>query len=284
MSKIPWTEDTVNPVVGCSKISPGCINCYAEGMAKRLVSMGQEKYFGVVDPNGWTGRTSFDISAMDKCIKKKKPTVYFVCSMGDLFHSSVPFNWISKVFSITQKCPQHTFLILTKRPAMMWQYFQHIGIKHPYLNVWLGVTTENQEQADKRIPILLSIPAAKRFVSVEPMLESVDLKQINIKPNSFTEHVGPPQFHHINALTGYKYTLDHKLKGAGTKHYPTLDWVICGEESGPGRRGIRLCWVDGLLDQCLETNTPFFLKQLYQNNKKIKMPELRGRIWNQRPE
>lgn len=272
MSKIPWTEDSINPVVGCSKTSPGCQNCYAEGMAKRLICMGQEKYFGVVDPKGWTGRTSFDISTMDKCIKKKKPTIYFVCSMGDLFHSSVPFNWISKVFSITQKCPQHTFLILTKRPATMWRYFQHIGITYPYLNVWLGVTTENQEQADKRIPILLSIPAAKRFVSVEPMLTAIDL----MYPKAFFPN---------------SPTMCCSGRDCGCLGLPTeaplitgIDWVICGAESGPGRRDLSLCWVDGLLDQCLATSTPFFLKQIYQQNKKVTMPEWRGQIWNQKPE
>ena len=300
MSKIQWTEDTVNPVVGCSKISPGCQNCYAEGMAKRLVCMGQEKYFGVVDPRGWTGKTSFDISAMDKCIKKKKPTVYFVCSMGDLFHESVNFDWIWKVFYKMVMNSQHTFLLLTKRPDRMKEYYNYSDRKikshrfpdfGPIPNVWLGVTAENQEQADKRIPILLSIPAAKRFVSIEPMLEYVDISKYLriVNENGFSDYGGP-------------------FSGRDK-----LDWVICGGESGPKARPIHPGWVRSLRDQCEGVGAPFFFKQWgewHPNWHEMKRPdldynqkhtllddgiamcrvgkkkagrELDGKIWDQRP-
>ena len=174
----------------------------------------------------WNGTTHFVESALEKPLHWKKPRTIFICSMGDLFHESVPFEWINKVFSITQKCPQHTFLVLTKRPERMRHYFEYVGIKYPYLNVWLGVTAENQEAADKRIPILLQIPAAKRFVSIEPMLGPVDLYKQN------------------NMVLGFH-----------------LDWVICGGESGPRARPMHPTWIRDTRDQCNRVGIPFFFKQ-----------------------
>lgn len=240
-TKIEWAEETWNPIVGCSKVSPGCDNCYAEGMANRLAGIPQatNKYSNVIWDGKWSGTTSFDESALEKPFQWKKPRTIFVSSMGDLFHSTISFKSISKVFSVTQKCPQHTFLILTKRPATMWRYFQHVGITHPYLNVWLGVTAENQEQADKRIPILLSIPAAKRFVSIEPMLGPISFrwakwKELNREQGGIT-----------NELDGLRM----------------LDWVICGGESGPGARPMHPYWARLIRDQCIITNVPFMFKQ-----------------------
>ena len=287
-TKIEWAEDTVNPAVGCDKISPGCRGCYAERMAKRLIGKGHKKYLGVVDKRGWTGKIGFDISAMDKCIKNKKPTVYFVCSMGDLFHDTVLDNWIIAVMKVIHKCPQHTFLILTKRPDRMKTFFDGIDKLipgyFPLKNVWLGVTAENQEQAEKRIPTLLQIPAAKRFVSIEPMLGPIDLQKRII------------------------------VTGAGMKIYNSfswierLDWVICGGESGPGARPMHPDWVRSIRDQCQEANVPFTFKQwgewhetdldpnppkkrhlwpggklMARYGKKKAGRELDGKIWEERP-
>lgn len=260
-------------MIGCSQISPGCNNCYAERMAGRLANIPSQtnNYGRVVRANPWSNtregyigewneKTHMVESALEKPLHWKKPRTIFVCSMGDLFHNSVPAEWIDNVFDIIQKCPQHTFLILTKRPARMWRYYLSRGIEKPFVNVWLGVTAENQEQADRRIPVLLSIPAAKHFVSVEPMLGPVDLKKINYDPPGMRV-VGPPQFHVINALTGYQFTLDHKLNGAGTKQFPSIDWLICGGESGPKARPMHPDWVRSLRDQCQEAGVPFFFKQ-----------------------
>ncbi len=264
-TKIQWAEETWNPVVGCSKVSPGCNNCYAERMAKRLCAMGQENYFPVVNPGGWTGKTHLVESALSKPLHWKKPRTIFVCSMGDLFHESISFNDILEVMYIIHRCPQHTFLFLTKRPQRMHEFFTD-WIPNPFWihidnmqNVWLGVTAENQEQADKRIPILLQIPAAKRFVSIEPMLGPIDLK---------TEWIE-------DELQAFG--------GNGANYFNSLGWVICGAESGPNRRDMSLCWVDSLKDQCVNAGVSFFFKQMYQGNKKIKMPELDGQIWNQTP-
>lgn len=239
MSKIQWTNETLNPIIGCNKISEGCKNCYAEKMAFRLAHMEWNNinadnyicsYGNVVAPNvpKWTGQTHFQESQLEKPFKWKKPRMIFVCSMGDLFHESVDFVWIDKVFNIIRDNPQHTFQILTKRPERMQEWFK-IRI-NTYNNVWLGVTTENQEQANKRIPILLQIPARIHFISVEPMLSEVDLE-------CFPETGCPSNFIH------------------------DLDWVICGGESGHNARPIKAEWVRSLKDQCESANVPFFFKQ-----------------------
>lgn len=221
-TKISWTDETWNPIIGCQQISEGCKNCYAEKMAKRLCAMGKEQYFPVVDPHGWTGKTNFVESQLEKPLKWKKPRMIFVCSMGDLFHKSVDFQDIIEIFLIMKKCPQHTFQILTKRPDIMRDFFEYAP--NPYWgnlpNVWLGVTAENQEQANRRIPVLLKIPAKVRFVSVEPMLSEVIIKDID-----------------------------------------KLDWIICGGESGHNARPMHPDWARSLKDQCESANVPFFFKQ-----------------------
>jgi len=168
-SSIEWLEggSTWNPVMGCSPVSDGCMNCYALNMISR--------YRGL---KGW-----LDLSCkvqtfperLQQPLKWKKPRKIFVCSMSDLFHEDVPNQFICRIFDVIEKCPQHTFIILTKRPEnMYWQLVENSPCEYPIHfdditgvplpNVWLGVTAENQEQADKRIPTLLQIPAAVRFV------------------------------------------------------------------------------------------------------------------------
>ena len=233
-SKIEWTEETVNAVVGCSKISPGCNNCYAERMAGRLANMGQSVYQNVVLNEGlwdekseshykgvWNGETQFVQSALDKISKWKKPRTIFMCSMGDLFHESTKLMWINIIWMIMHKESRHTFLILTKRPERMVWMLQHMDWG-ALPNVWLGVTAENQEQADKRIPILLQIPAVKRFVSIEPMLGPVDINK-------------------------YLKKELQAFGGNGTNYFTVLDWVICGGESGPGARPMHPVWANNRL-------------------------------------
>ncbi len=280
-TKIEWTEETWNPIVGCSKVSPGCNHCYAERMAKRLKTMGQGKYSGVVDDNGWTGRTYFaDLTAINEPLKWKKPRTIFVCSMGDLFHKDVEFNWILKVMYMIDKCQQHTFLLLTKRPERMREFFQD-WVPNPFCldegdlsNVWCGVTAENQEWADKRISILLDIPVAKRFVSIEPMLGPVNLTQINIDQDRTITH---------NVLTGIPYDWDYGEEFPENR-IEKLDWVICGSESGPSRRPMDIDWVRNLKNQCFKSNVPFFFKQRYEGKKKLTLPELDGLVWDQKPQ
>ena len=190
-TKIEWTHipnfkgETWNPIIGCSKVSPACTNCYAEKVATRLSNIETTTYYKNVIENGkWNGKTHLVSGLLDKPLQWKKPRAIFVGSMTDVFHESVPDEWIDDIMARTQFERQHIFIFLTKRPERMKQYFSSREFKGKYCidgviqNVWLGVTAENQEQAIKRIPILLDTPAVKRFVSIEPMLSSMDLRAL----------------------------------------------------------------------------------------------------------
>ncbi len=245
--KIEWTDATWNPVTGCTPISPGCANCYAKRMSKRLAGRGG---YPADDPF----RVTLHMDKQDEPLKWKKPRRVFVCSMGDLFHKDVPTKFIIDCLSIMAEGYQHTFMLLTKRPKRMMEILSHSTVAcdtwlqtsrgvnaepapWPLPNVWIGVTAENQEQANKRIPILLQTPAVVRFVSVEPMLGPVSFRWAlwePMKPNSIN-----------NQYDGLR----------------RLDWIICGGETGPGARPMHPDWVRSLRDQCQEAGVPFFFKQ-----------------------
>ncbi|WP_018079569.1 DUF5131 family protein [Thiobacillus denitrificans] len=170
-SRIEWTEQTWNPAVGCTKISSGCKHCYAETMAKRLKAMGTPGY-----ENGFALQI-LPQRLLDP-IKRKKPTVYFVNSMSDLFHDRIPDGYIEQVFEVIEQTPQHTYQILTKRAARMARYFKNRSVPD---NAWLGVTVENRKHGVPRIDYLRKVPARIRFLSIEPLLEDIgalDLKNI----------------------------------------------------------------------------------------------------------
>ena len=162
-SRIEWTEQTWNPTVGCTKISAGCKNCYAEKMAHRLQAMGTPGY-----ENGF--QLTVLPQRLDDPIKRKRPTTYFVNSMSDLFHDNIPDAYIDQVFAVIQKTPQHTYQILTKRAARMARYFK---TRPAPKNAWLGVSVENKKHGVGRIDYLRKVPAHIRFLSVEPLLEDV---------------------------------------------------------------------------------------------------------------
>lgn len=284
-TKIEWTNETWNVVTGCSKISPGCAHCYADRMSKRLA--GRCRYPAA--PH------NFDVTLhpdrLEEPLRWKKPRRVFVVSMGDLFHDDVPDEFIDRVFTVMgRKCPNHTFQVLTKRPERMLEWHKRYcdammrGENSPYPNVWLGVTAENQEQADKRIPVLLQTPAAVRFVSVEPMLGPVDLSEwLGI---THDEYYG-------------KWTVDERGCISG-KWWP--DWVICGGETGPGARPMHPDWARSLRDQCQAAGVAYFFKQwgeykpgfnsyttpdgitMYKVGKKDAGRLLDGREWNEYPE
>ena len=168
VSKIEWTEQTWNPVTGCTKISAGCKNCYAEVMAKRLQAAGIEGYEAGFEVRLQPKRLSQPLS-------RKIATMYFVNSMSDLFHPKVPFHFIDRVFKVINETPQHIYQILTKRPDRMKRYFS--GRQAPQ-NAWLGVSVENQKRGLPRINILREIKADILFLSIEPLLE--ELGEINL--------------------------------------------------------------------------------------------------------
>lgn len=167
-TEIEWTEQTWNPVTGCTKVSSGCKNCYAEAMARRLQAMGVAGYEA-----GF--RLSLHAARLDQPLRRKKPTVYFVNSMSDLFHESVPDTFLDSVFKVIAGTPQHTYQILTKRAERLPDYFSS---RHVPDNVWLGVSVENRLSGLPRIDFLRSIKASIRFLSCEPLLE--DLGQMDL--------------------------------------------------------------------------------------------------------
>lgn len=163
ISRIEWTEQTWNPTVGCTKLSAGCKHCYAETMAKRLQAMGAPGY-----------ERAFELQLLphrlNDPVKRKKPTVYFVNSMSDLFHDRIPDAYIEQVFDVIAQTPHHTYQILTKRGARLARYFKHREVPP---NAWLGVSVENRRHGVPRIAHLRQVPARIRFLSVEPLLEDV---------------------------------------------------------------------------------------------------------------
>ena len=162
-SSIEWTEQTWNPTVGCTKISAGCKNCYAETMAKRLQAMGTPGY-----------ENAFELKMLPQRLNdplaRKKPTVYFVNSMSDVFHDRIPDKYIDQIFDVIRQTPHHTYQILTKRAARMARYFKKREVP---ANAWLGVSVENQKHGVPRIDHLRKVPARIRFLSVEPLLEDI---------------------------------------------------------------------------------------------------------------
>lgn len=237
-SKIEWLMDkdgkrgmTWNPITGCSKISDGCKNCYAERMVKRLAGrFGYPKDDPFRPGTFHPDRIDINLFAPGKRV--------FVSSMGDLFHEAVNIrgNDLRDVF----RCISHhenTFMLLTKRPHRMRdaiRYFYGDDFAEQMPHVWVGCTAENQRCADERIPVLLEIPAAVRWVSVEPMLGPVNLK-----------------LHHY-AISGAAHSVRRVF----------IRWVIIGAESGPNRRPCKLEWVRDLVEQCKEAGVPVFVKQL----------------------
>lgn len=284
-SKIEWTDATWSPVTGCSHSgSPGCDNCYAKRMAKRLQAMGQENY-----------RNGFEVTEhphmLNRPLHWKRPRKIFVVSMGDLFHRKVRNEFIAAVFGVMAACPHHKFQLLTKHPRRAkewfdwveqreqdgrsmfphdepsWRIYQmlssyalkhgasipsHHGGKWPLPNVWMGTTTENQPAANERIPMLLQIPAAIHFISVEPMLSAIDVSK------------WLPRL----AKMGYaskEITEEHGVKAGDDfilKIKPCVSWVLCGGESGPNARPMNPDWARSLRDQCKKSEISFFLKQM----------------------
>ncbi|RMF20762.1 MAG: phage Gp37/Gp68 family protein [Deltaproteobacteria bacterium] len=169
MSSIEWTEKTWNPSTGCTKISAGCKHCYAETMARRLQAIGVR---------GYERGFEFTIhpERLHEPMKRRKPTIWFVNSMSDLFHERMPKWFLDRVMSVIESCPQHVFQVLTKRAERMARYFQDRRVPP---NLWLGVTVENRRHGVPRIELLRGIPSTVRFLSCEPLLE--DLGELDLR-------------------------------------------------------------------------------------------------------
>jgi protein gp37 len=206
-------------------------------MSKRLAGR-----FGYPADAPFAVTSHFD--KFDVPLKWRKPRTVFVCSMGDLFHFDVGYNVHMALWDIMEQTPQHTYIILTKRAESMLTTVDQLQVSHGILpNVWLGVTAENQQRANERIPLLLQTPAAVRFVSVEPMLGAVDT----------TQWLGKPAFCHLCA--------GGSEGECAVCADDSLDWIIIGGESGPGARPMPPDDARSIRDQCKEANTAFFFKQ-----------------------
>jgi protein gp37 len=246
-TKIAWTDATWSPVTGCSKVSPGCAHCYAETLSHR---------FGTTT-KPWTPEHAAENvvlhpERLDAPLRWKKPRRVFVNSMSDLFHELVPVDFIAGVFMVMAACApsslrphggDHTFQVLTKRPERMHAFIANYTFpsgrtlaEQPLPNVWLGVSVENQHFADERIPLLLQTPAQVHFLSCEPLLAPVDLRE-------WVTVNGGGRY-------GRLYAKD------------AVNWVIVGGESGPKHRPMDLAWARQIRDLCAETGTPLFVKQL----------------------
>jgi len=256
-SGINWTDETINPIVGCSKVSPACDNCYAEVMANRLQSMGVDGYDNVINANSWTNRLNFVESALLKPYRWKKPKRIFIGSMTDLFHDKVDNDWIWKILKMVKENPQHTFMFLTKRAKnmkeVMERYYFHAKCE-VIKNLWLGVTAENQKYANERIPYLLDTPASKRFVSIEPMLEDMNLDMLIADNSNDRFRIVYSSLHGVKTLWDTKNLI-------GEENITKLDWVIVGGESGSKARILNPRWVKSIQEQCSNENVPFFFKQ-----------------------
>jgi protein gp37 len=279
----------------CTKVSPGCLNCWA----------GQQRHRFQGEDYSYKSKKLdlvLDEEILTAPLRLRKPSIIGVQFMSDLFHEDVSDEMIDKVFAVMNVCSNagkgHTFIVLTKRADRMNRWFFTSGIDYErpmpvecvqrrddvavagwdmglvekyhlpdedaFCNVWplpnviLMVSAENQEMADLRIPDLLATPAAKRGVSVEPMLAPVDLSEYF----DWGHETGGPQ---------------------GWQPEPGPDWVVCGCESGRGRRPMDLDWVRSLRDQCVAADVPFWFKQAYENGKLVQLPYLDGKQWKQRP-
>lgn len=259
---IAYVDKTWNPEVGCTKCSPGCLNCYAEKMAYRLVYMGHKKYEKVVhwatwvkDNGGWTGEVVCDEKVLDIPLHWRKPRRILVCSMGDLFHKSVPFEFIKSVLGIIALCPQHKFLLLTKRIEKMAE----LSGAYPD-NAFPGATICNQEEANRIIPILLQIQAAHRWLSIEPMLEAIKLS-----PTVFGYTKPTGQFRTYKNKRQVAFGYNPKA--------PRINSIIVGCESGPKRRPCKLEHIRSIVQQCKAAGVRVFVKQIEIDGKVSHNPD-----------
>ena len=277
-TKIEWADATLNYANGCSLASPGCTNCYAMKQAHRFdVRRGLtvQSKGGMV----WTGEVRLNEKALHQALAWKRGRKIFWNAHGDLFHENVPDEAIDRLFAVCALTPQHTHMILTKRSARMREYMNRLDtlccdsedgiwpmVRHvaeefgaddrtmpdqwPFKHIWLGVSVEDQQRADERIPDLLATPAVVRFISAEPLLGPVDLSGI-CDGWSFW---GP--------LSGRRW---HDGDGEGPAYSepcPRLDWVIIGTESGHKARHMDNAWAQVIVDQCKAAGVAVFVKQL----------------------
>jgi protein gp37 len=268
---ISWTDASWNPIRGCSRVSQGCVHCYAETVAARFAKPGQP-YEGLTDQHGrWNGKIMVVERHMMDPISWQRPRRIFVNSMSDLFHENLPDVVIDRIFAIMALASRHTFQVLTKRPGRMLKWFNvtpsgasreqlvfdarlyasaglSVPIFHrspnswpgwPLPNVWLGVSTEDQHTLEARVPELLRAPAVVHWISAEPLLGALDVSRYVVAATESHGH-------------GVTYS---------ERTTPALDWVVIGGESGPGHRPMDPTWAESIAEQCDRAGVAVFVKQ-----------------------
>lgn len=248
-SHIEWTDATWNPIRGCTKVSPGCKNCYAERFAERWRGIPGHAY-----------EQGFDLRLIPQKLldplRWRKPRRVFVCSMSDLFHESIPDDYIDVVFGVMKSVNWHQYQVLTKRADRMAGYLERRAARgeSPLEHVLVGVSVENRRHGLRRVLELQSLTGWKSFLSVEPLLEEICAPSVRDRELHLSRDF---------------------LRG--------IDWVIVGGESGPRARPMPEEWVRPIRDLCLSAGVPFFFKQWGGVNKKKAGRELDGRTWDEMP-
>lgn len=239
-TKIEWADNTFNPWIGCTQIAPGCDGCYAKAFDRRFEVSGHAMHWGAgvarrrTSEANWGLPLRWDRAAKVRGIRTK----VFCASLADVFDNEVPVQWRMDLFKLIADTPNLDWLVLTKRVGNALQMLRdhRLPVKTkpwPWPNVWIGATICNQEEANRDIPKLLGIPAAKRFLSIEPLLGPVRLNRLLIEP----------------------------LEGCSQAGQRFIDWVIVGGESGPNARPMHPDWARSLRDQCESAGVPFLFKQ-----------------------
>lgn len=251
-SNIEWTRHTFNPWIGCQKVGPGCDHCYAEtwdsrGLQQRESRWGAHAERTRTSPANWRKPLAWDRAAAAAGERHR----VFCASLADVFdnHATIMPEWRADLWALIRATPNIDWMLLTKRPGNIdWMLPPDWGAGYP--NVWLGCTVVNQAEADRDIPKLLAVPARVRFLSMEPLLGSVDLETIWLRRD------GQRATDLSNRLGDYVRPLSGNFTDS-----PTIHLVIVGGESGPGARPMHPDWARSLRDQCVAAGVPFFFKQ-----------------------
>lgn len=289
-SKIEWCDHTFNPWVGCTKVSPACDHCYAEGWAKRT---GQAHLWDGdrrrTSAANWRQPILWNRKAKAAGVRAR----VFCASLADVFDNQVPAEWRRDLFDLIAETQHLDWLLLTKRPQNIARMIddaarqrEHLNPNYlwPWPNVWFGTTAENQEEADRRIPHLLSVPATKRFLSCEPLLGPVNIarwlpgsyecgaecgfRSATAPPAERCNHCewegeGAGEFCPECGGQDWTHVCPDCCSNVNTGHpdTPHINWVIVGGESGLNARPMHPDWPRSLLDQCQKARVPFFFKQ-----------------------
>lgn len=307
-TKIEWADHSWNPWIGCQKVSPACDNCYAEAMNDRFKggNWGPKAPRRRTSESNWKKPLSWNRKAEKLGIRYR----VFCASMADVFDNAVPTEWRDDLWDLIRATPHLDWLLLTKRPQNIKKMISD-DWGEGYENVWLGTTVENQKVADQSIPIFLDVPAKVHFLSVEPMLETIEIRkylhgcnecqnicgwrsaELDYPPEERCDSCGerfksngPEEFCTKCNEQDFVFVCPNCDSNIVNSHPETqcIDWIICGGESGPISRPMNIEWVRDLRDQCVKSGTPFLFKQWGGTNKKKAGRILDGRTWDEFPE